>query len=400
MESQEATKVAPFGRRKVRPCVLVCDAKHHIRTFLMEALEELGFVTCECAQVSELIATLDARSPDLVVLGLSAGGIEACEMLNVLTVKAFQGKVLLLGPRISPMVGAVHKRGEEQGLAMLPILATPFCTENLRGSVAALLPSQAPPNPPVDVAEALSAGWLELWYQPQIDTATLSLSGAEALIRIRHPSWGIVPPAYFIPDDSDPHCGALSEFVIRRAINDWRYFVAQHGHIDIAINLPISFLQDSESVRNLCLQMPDDPAFEGLIIEINGAEVIRNLELLKDVARQLRFHKIAISIDDLGAEWPSLMGINDFPFGEIKVDKKFIAGCADDKLKQVVCRRILELADGYGSRTVAEGVETRADFLAVREMSFNRVQGFLFGKPMLPKKFALTMLGRPPTLPQ
>lgn len=397
---EKGTKVAPFGQRKVRPCVIVSDAKQHIRTFLMEALQGLGFATRECAQVGELGAVLDAQLPDLVVLGLSGGGIETCEMLNLLALKEFHGKVLLLGSRSCAMVAAVQNFGIEHGLAMLPILATPFGAETLRDSVGTLLPTKAPPNPTVDVAEALCAGWLELWYQPQIDARTLSLGGAEALIRIRHPSWGIVPPAYFIPDDSDPHFCALSEFVISQAIEDWHYFVAQYGHIEIAVNLPISFLQNSDMVRNLCRQMPDHPAFEGLIIEINGTEVIRNLELVRDVARQLRFHKIAISIDDLGAEWPSLMEIQDFPFGEIKVDKKFVAGCAADRLKQMACRRILNLADLHGSRTVAEGVESRADFLAVREMNFDRVQGFLLGKPMVRKKFVGTVLGRPLTLPQ
>jgi EAL domain-containing protein (putative c-di-GMP-specific phosphodiesterase class I)/CheY-like chemotaxis protein len=402
MENQlkEATKVVQFGQRKVRPRVLVADAKQHIRAFLMEALEELGFVTNECAQVSELSSVLDTQFPDLVVFGLSAGEIETCEMLNLLAIKEFRGKVLLLGPRVSPMVAAVHKLGAEHGLAMLPLLATPFSADTLRDSVATLLPNQAPPDPAIDVAEALSAGWLELWYQPKIDIGTISLSGAEALIRIRHPTWGIVPPAYFIPDDSDPHFRALSEFVIRRAIRDWRYFVAQHGHIEIAINLPISFLQDPEMVRNLCLQMPDHPAFGGLIIEINGTEALRHLELVKDVARQLQFHKIAFSIDDLGAEWPLLAEIQDFPFAEIKVDKKFVADCTEDRLKQMMCRRILGLADGYGSRTVAEGVESKADFLSAREMGFDCVQGFLFGTPMAAKTFARTILGRPLTMRQ
>ena len=89
-----------------------------------------------------------------------------------------------------------------------------------------------------------------------------------------------------------------------------------------------------------------------------------------------------------------LAGLHDFPFVEIKVDRKFVAGCADDRLKQTVCRQILDLADGYGARTIAEGVETKADFIAVREMGFDLVQGFLFAKPMTAKKFARTMLSR------
>jgi EAL domain-containing protein (putative c-di-GMP-specific phosphodiesterase class I) len=143
--------------------------------------------------------------------------------------------------------------------------------------------------------------------------------------------------------------------------------------------------------------MPNDPAFEGLIIEINAVEIIRSLPLAKSVATQLRFHNIGISIDDLGMEWPSLTGMSDFPFIELKVDRKFVTGCADDPSMKTVCRRILDLADGYGVRTVAEGVETTADFLAVRGMDFDLVQGFLFAKPMSANKFARTRLSHPIT---
>ena len=137
-----------------------------------------------------------------------------------------------------------------------------------------------------------------------------------------------------------------------------------------------------------------------MIIEINGEEVVRNLELVTDVARQLRFHNIGVSINDLGTEWPLLMGIRDFPFVEIKVDKQFVAGCADDRTKRTTCGRILNLADGYGSRTVAGGVESRADFAVVREMGFNLVQSYLFARPMAAKKFARTMLGRSLSFPR
>ena len=321
-------------------------------------------------------------------------------MLEALVARAFDGKVLLLGPRDSSMVRAVQELGERLGIAMMPTLATPFDSGGLRNSVAMLLPIEAPPNPVIDAAEALNEGWLELWYQPKFNTRTLQLCGAEALIRVRHPTWGVVPPAHFLPDKDDPYLRVLSDFVIRQAIDDWHYFVAQHHGIGIAINLPINFFQDPESVGRLCRQVPDHPAFEGLIIEIDAADVIRNLDLAKAVARQLRFSNIAISLDDLGSEWPSLVGLHDFPFVEIKVDRQFIAGCADDRLRQTVCRQILDLADGFGSRTVAEGVETRADFFTVREMDFDLVQGFLFAKPVTAHKFALTTLRHPLTVPQ
>jgi EAL domain-containing protein (putative c-di-GMP-specific phosphodiesterase class I)/CheY-like chemotaxis protein len=398
-QQEQMNKPAIFGRRKVAPRVCVVDSKPHNQKFLGEALEELGFIIRKCTQFGELSAALDAQAPDLVVVGLSVSGIEAAAMLEALAAKAFDGKVLLLGPRDSLMVRAVQELGERLGIAMLPTLTTPFDSRGLHNIVAKLLPTEAAPNPTIDAAEAMNEGWLELWYQPKFSTHTLQLSGVEALIRVRHPTWGVVPPAYFVPDKDDPYLRVLSDFVIGRSIDDWRNFVAQHRGVGIAINLPINFFRDPESIESLCRRMPNHPAFEGLIIEIDAADVVRNLDLAKQVARQLRFSNIAISIDNLGAEWPLLLELHDFPFVEIKVDRQFVANCADDRLRQVVCRQILDLADGFGARTVAQGVETRPDFFTVRAMDFDLVQGFLFAKPATAQKFAQTTLRQPVRLP-
>src|ERR1700693_4737058 len=166
---RESAQYTTFGRRKVAPRVCIANGRQHIRRFLGEALEELGFIVCEYAGISELSTVVVAHLLDLVVLDLSSGGVEAGEMFKILVAEDYVGNVLLVGPRDSPVVVAVRELGEQLGVRMLPTLATPFGDNDLRNSVATLLPLEAPPSPPVDVAEALSAGWLELWYQPKID---------------------------------------------------------------------------------------------------------------------------------------------------------------------------------------------------------------------------------------
>ena len=384
----DIVRPAWFGLRKMMPRACVADSKKHLRTFLIDALEDLGFITSECGQASELAGVLEAQQPDLVVLGVSVNGIEVGEILQTLVRSSFNGKVLVVGPPESLMVKAVRQIAGEYGIAMLPSLATPFSAGTLRASVAPLLPAEPAPSPAVDVAEALNAGWLELWYQQKINVRTLAPGGAEAMVRMRHPTWGVVPPAYFIRDDKDPHFRALSEFVIGRAIEDWRYLLEQKGPIDLSINLPVWFLGDRDAMRELCLAMPEHPAFGGLLIEIDSTEVIDNLDLVIDVARQVRLHNIAISIDNVGTEWPSLVGLPSFPFVELKVDPQFVTGCADDRLKQTVCRRIVELAQDHGARVLAQGIETRADFVTAHGIGFDLVQGYLFSKPMGVKKFA------------
>lgn len=382
--------------RRAAPLICVTDGKHQVRRFLREILGEFNFVIYECVEPGELSDALEARAPDLVVLGLTAGTIAAGEMLRTLAARDFDGRVLLFAQRDSAALAPIQELAEQLGVSLLPPLLVPFSKERLRESIAIFLP-EGSSGPLVDVAEAVRSGWIELWYQPKIDARAIVTRGVEGLLRIRHPAWGIVPPAYLVPADGNSRFAPLSESVISRAIEDWHYFSAQHGPIETAINLPLAFLQEPDSISRLCQRLPADAAFEGLIVEINGTDIVRDLDLAKELAGQLRLHKIAISIDDLGAEWLSLAGLCNFPFVELKVDRKFVTGCADDRMKQSICRRIIDLADGYGARTVAEGIETWADFLTVREMGFDLVQGFLFAKPMSAQKFAETCWAASPT---
>ncbi len=384
-----------FGHRKVTPRACVADSKRHLRAFLTDVLEDLGFVTSECASADELGAIIETQLPDLVVLGVSVDGFEVSKILETLLRMKFDGKVLAIGARESIIVKAVWQVGGEYGLAMLPPLTTPFAAGTLRERVGMLLPEEPRPSPAIHVSEALHAGWLELWYQQKVDARTLVRCGAEALVRVRHPTWGVVPPAYFVPEDDDPYFLHLSEFVIERAVEDWRYLFEQQSSTDISINLPVSYLKNRYAMRGLSRRIPAHPAFGGLLIEIDSAEVIPNLDLLIDVAKEARFHNIAISIDNLGADWPALMGLNSFPFAELKVDRRFVTGFADDRLKQSVCRHIIEFGKGYGARVVAEGVETRADFVVANELGFDLVQGYLFGKPMALKKFTNAARAQP-----
>lgn len=395
---EEPSIIATFGRRRIAPRACIADSKAHIRRFLKDALEEVGFIAGEYEPNGDLTTALIDTAPDLFVLGLSAGGIAASHILEELAARQFDGKVLVFGQLAAPMVPAVHALGKDLGLSMLPLLPTPFSDGDLRARVSMLVPSEAPPNPPVHVTEALHASWLELWYQPKIEVHSLSFASAEALVRMRHPAWGIVPPACFIPDAEDPHFGALSEFVLQQVSQDWRYFVDEYGPVTLSINLPLSYFQNPAAIDALTRHLPNHPAFDGMIVEVASHEIVQNLNFATRIANALRLRNVAMAIDNLGAEWPMLLTLDDFPFVEIKVDRAFVTGAGDDRLKQTTCRRILEFADSVGARTVAEGVETRADFLTVRELGFDIVQGFFFGKPMERHKFARRVLGKPVTL--
>ena len=393
--SEQPLVIPPsFGLRKVAPRACIAD-KPHLQEFFCETLEDLGFVTCKYEGQSSIPMLVGEYQPDLFVLGLSIGGVDGANVLETLSANRYQGCVLVVGAPASLMAKAVQEFGAELGLNMLPLLATPFSDEALRATISSLLPRETPPNPIVDVAEALHSNWLELWYQPKVEIRSLTLCGAGALIRLRHPTWGIVQPRAFVPDDDDPHFYALSNYVLSQAMQDWQFFLGEYGPVDLAVNLPVSFFTDANAIEVLMGQMPKHPAFQGAIVEFDMSEIGGNMALARTAAEKLRVHNISVSIDGLGADWPALLQFDDFPFVELKVDRSVVSRCADDRLKQVVCRNILEFADSVGARTVAEGVENRADFITVRELGFDMVQGSFLAKPMEARKFARRVLRQP-----
>src|ERR1700726_5161832 len=99
MFSDALVKNTTFGRRMITPQACVADNKKHLRAFLTDVLEDLGFVTSECAQADELGTMLGTELPDLVVLGVSIDGIEAGKILEILVRRRFNGKVLVIGAR-------------------------------------------------------------------------------------------------------------------------------------------------------------------------------------------------------------------------------------------------------------------------------------------------------------
>ena len=376
------------------PRVCIIDAKVHIRTFLSDAFEELGFIPDGCANAAQVGTALEESVPDLAVVVVSGQQASAADVLRTLAAADFRGRVLLIGSRHSPALPAAEERGNELGLTMLPRLTTPFRTRDLVERLAGLLPSGPRPSLPVDLAEALGNNWLELWYQPKVNPHSLLICGAEAVIRLRHPTWGIVPPAYFLPQPGDSFLTALADFVVETAMAHWSYFSTEHSPIEIAINLPAIVLGDPAFVDRMRALLPDHPAFMRLVVEIDGAELIGDLKQARETARRLRHHNICIAIDNIGNDLSALQHLDGFPFVELKMDRTFVGGCAKNRLKRAACGTILDLARRFGAGAVAQGVEAREDFLTVREMGFDLVQGFLFGKPMEARKFARTQLRR------
>jgi len=393
------TEPLQFGRRRLAPRVCVVEHKPHIRTFLAETLEDLGFLAQQCGRASEFNGALKSHELDLVVIGLLVPESDATKVLQVLSMTGYLGKVMLFGARASASLLALHELGEHLGLGMLPPLLTPFRDRDLQDNLSPFLPIPPSPTLPVDVEDALTNKWLELWYQPKIDLRRMSICAAEAQVRIRHPAWGIVAPDGFIRTDSDPQFRALSDFVFKRAMTDWIQFAERRGPLGLVLPLPTAAFEDAEFVDRLSLGLPAHADQVKLTLEISSIDIGRDVALVKQAARRLERCNVAISVDDVMAE-TSWVDVGDFPIAELQVDPSFINGCSTDRDKRAACSKVLGIAERIGARTTAKGLDASGDFQVVCDMGFDLGQGSLFGKPMEAERFARTVLrGHPAPRP-
>jgi EAL domain-containing protein (putative c-di-GMP-specific phosphodiesterase class I) len=247
----------------------------------------------------------------------------------------------------------------------------------------------------IDLKEAIAKGWLELWYQPKIDLKTMSVAGAEALLRGRHPEYGIIAPVDLLPPPGDPQYWPLSCFVMRRAMSDWERFAANGLPIKLSVNIPASVLNAPNFIPVIRDLLPKDPAFPGMIVEVTEDEIILDPALVREIATQLKLYNIWISIDDFGAAFSSLARLIDLPCVELKMDRSFVADCAVDEGKRSLCQSAIDLAQRFHATVCAEGVEKIEDLRVLLGMGCDLAQGYLFARPMHPDNLTKMLMARP-----
>jgi EAL domain-containing protein (putative c-di-GMP-specific phosphodiesterase class I)/FixJ family two-component response regulator len=378
---------------------LVLDDEVQIGTFVCKALTSFGLAAKHFTEPLEFLLEVKRAPPDILILDLALGRSDAVDVIRKLEFLKFAGRVILISGHDQATLREFERVGRAHGLRMLPSLHKPFRTAEFR----ALIQSAAEPDCVSDhkqsgresnaikpgrlLEEALANAWLEVWYQPKIDLRSLTVCGAEALIRARHPEFGVIEPANLLPPAGDPLYKPLTQFVVKQAMLDWLKF-AERGHLlKLSINVPASVLSAAGFVDFIRNARPAHPKFPGLIVEVTEDEVIRDIGWIHEVATQLRLYNVWISVDDFGSAYASLSRIRDLPVREIKLDRCFVAGCATDNLKRGLCQTVSDLAHCFGASACAEGVETVEDLRCLVDLGFDAGQGIVFARPMQQQHF-------------
>jgi EAL domain-containing protein (putative c-di-GMP-specific phosphodiesterase class I) len=239
-----------------------------------------------------------------------------------------------------------------------------------------------PDDGKVTLAGVLTRGWFELFYQPKIDLRSMRMVGAEALVRARHPTRGVLPPGVFLPGAGEADMLALTERVIITALHDWEVCAENGMSLKLSVNVPVSALLKLPIADIVRAERPRASNWPGLIMEVTEDEIIHDLKIANEVADALRSFNCTLALDDFGAGYSSLARLRQLPFSELKIDRSYVTNCHIDRVNAGLCETIVELSRRFGLKTVAEGIETIHESHKLQGIGCDIGQGYLFAKPM------------------
>jgi diguanylate cyclase (GGDEF)-like protein/PAS domain S-box-containing protein len=237
-----------------------------------------------------------------------------------------------------------------------------------------------------DLAQALIREEFFLQYQPQFNLSSQQLIGIEALIRWDHPESGLMLPGKFIDvAEETGQIVAIGEWVIRevcRQAKAWQ----QQGHQPLRIAVNLSALQFKRGdilkmISDLTSEHALEPAY--LELELTESILLQDIEYILDVMEKFRALKFTLSIDDFGTGYSSLAYLKRFQVDKLKIDQSFIRNLAIDRHDQTIVRSIIQLAQGFGMTTIAEGIETHEQMEWLHNAGCHEGQGYFFSHPLM-----------------
>ncbi|NMF87945.1 EAL domain-containing protein [Aromatoleum petrolei] len=236
-----------------------------------------------------------------------------------------------------------------------------------------------------DLRRAAARGQLELFYQPQLRGDDGALVGAEALLRWRHPERGLVSPLEFIPVAEEAGIIAeLGEWALREAarqIADWRRRGVAVPRV--AVNLSARQFHAPDLVERVTRILAEAEVPSAWIeLEITESTAMQDPAGAVRMLQRLREHGLEVAMDDFGTGHSSLGMLRTLPIDVLKLDRSFVQHLPASGTDAAVATAVVTLARQLGLAVVAEGVETPAQRAFLADLGCDRLQGFLFARPL------------------
>ena len=232
---------------------------------------------------------------------------------------------------------------------------------------------------------ALDKKELFLVYQPQIDVASETIVGFEALLRWQHPQFGLVPPDKFIRvAENSGLIIPIGTWVLRAVCSQARKWQDEGlCRLPVAVNVsPVQFRQ--KGFRELISRVLSETglASQYLELEVTESLLMFNADVTSSVLRELKVMGLKLAIDDFGTGYSSLSYLRQFPFSKLKIDHSFVRNVGVNSDDAAIVTAIIGMAKSLSLKVIAEGVENEAQMSFLRALRCDEIQGYYFSKPL------------------
>jgi diguanylate cyclase (GGDEF)-like protein len=231
---------------------------------------------------------------------------------------------------------------------------------------------------------ALEDEQFRVLYQPQFDLRRGRIVGVEALVRWQHPDLGLLSPAEFLPAAEEAGLIVpLGEWVLRTACREVAAWQESYSGFRLSVNVASQQFQE----RCFADVVHDALTTSGLLpdlleLEITEGSLVRSVGVMAQTLRELKQVGVSLSIDDFGTGYSALSYLKNLPIDSIKIDQSFVRNLTTDPADATLTETIIRMAQGLNLMTIAEGVETSGQLLLLGSYGCQRMQGYLFGRPM------------------
>ncbi len=241
---------------------------------------------------------------------------------------------------------------------------------------------------------ALARKEFSLYYQPQVDLATGAITGFEALLRWNSPELGMVSPLKFIKITEDNGMIIpLGDWVLESACRFIKDLQVRIGRkLTVSVNASIiQLMQDNFVDKVLAVLMACQLDPESLELEITESILIESFDTIYQKLELLRKHQVGIALDDFGKGYSSLNYLCHLPISTLKIDKSFIDNVVNIDKDRIITGDIVAIGHKVGLSVIAEGVETQEQLKYLADHECDKVQGYIYSKP-LPEKEVILLL--------
>ncbi len=379
--------------------VLVAEDDDFQRRTVARMLRSMGALqVIEASDGKQALTLLQGPARvDVVLCDLDMPEMDGMEFLRHLGQAHSNAAVIICSAQERSLLVSVEKMAHAYGVRLLGAIEKPVTRDRIEDLIAGCqlaLPSARNPAGVTSftldqVLRGLEEKQFEPFFQPKVKMATGQITGAEALVRWRHPEHGLVGPNAFI--SLLERSGKIDELtfpMLEQAVHACRAWHASGLALTVSVNLSLVSLANTtladrliEAVSSSGLD-PDQVIFE-IMETVAMTEVAAALENLT----RLRMRGFGLSVDDYGTGFSSLQQLTRVPFTEIKIDQEFVRGCATNPSSRTIVESSVEMAHRLGITSVAEGVETHEDWDVLKAAGCDVAQGFLIAKPLESNSF-------------